>query len=293
MPKSGVLPLSCLVAERRPMPDFEITAPVFAILSSLIEERVGISYSYDDRALLGAKVSARALDAGFETALDYYYYLRYDDPSGTEFNALIESLVVNETFFFRELDQLEMLISSFVVPRVAAGNTPTIWSAACSTGEEPLSVAMLLAQRGLLNHVKLIASDVSASALARAQSGRYGARSLRGASMPSAGERWLRREPNGVVIEPELVRAVDWRRLNLLDEAGVRAVGEVDFILLRNVLIYFADDVALRVVKSLTAQLRVDGALLVGVSESLMRFGTALACEEHGGVFAYRKVSEA
>lgn len=263
---------------------------LLAVLSALVEEHTGLYYGPADRDLLAEKAGARAGEAGFESLLDYYYFLRYDPGAAAELDALVDALVVNETYFFRELAPLEVLVDALVAPLVAGGARPRIWSAACASGEEPLTVAMLLDDRGLAGRVEIVASDVSARVLSRARSGRHGPRSLRDIATPPLAARYLRRQPDGSYEVPRsLVDAIDWRRVNLLDEAQVAAIGPVDFILCRNVLIYFNDATAVRVVARLGAQLRAGGALLVGVSESLLRLGTALECEEHGNAFVYRK----
>lgn len=272
------------------MAELELTPPLFTILSALVEERVGLCYGPEDRELLGSKLSLRASEIGFESLLDYYYFLRYDAGSEQELEALVNSLVVNETFFFRELAPLRVLVSKFVLPLVSAGRTPRIWCAACATGEEPLTLAMLLDEQGLLGRVELVATDVSTSALARAQSGEHGRRSLRQNPAPELVEKWLRAHERGVTVNAALLGSVSFRQLNLLDANAIAAMGQVDFILARNVLIYFRDAVATQVVTRLAEQLRPGGVLMVGISESLLRFGTALACEEHSGVFLYRKV---
>jgi chemotaxis protein methyltransferase CheR len=269
-----------------------LSPPVFAILNALLEERVGLSYTLDDKDILASKVSPRAVEAGFDSLLDYYYFLRHDPSSAAEFAALVNSVVVNETFFFRELAQLQVLVSEHIAPQVAAGNTPRVWSAACSTGEEPLTLAMLLADQGLLERVEIVASDISESALARAQSGQHSRRSLRQVPLPHVAARWLEVHENRISTKPSLRQAVQWKRVNLLDEAAISALGAFDFVLCRNVLIYFKDLTAVRVVKSLVHQLRPHGLLLVGISESLMRFGTGLVCEESSGVFLYRKAAQ-
>jgi chemotaxis protein methyltransferase CheR len=271
------------------MPDLALTPPLFAIFSSLIEERVGLCYTLQDETVLASKLSMRALERGFSSLLDYYYFLRYDAGSESEFEALVNALVVNETFFFREFTPLSVLVSDFVAPLVAAGKTVRIWCAACSTGEEPLTIAMLLERHGLLGSVELIASDVSSTVLAKARSGQYGRRSLRVVPAQELCDKWLTVHEHSVKVDPTLGRAVSWRQLNLLDQAAVRAIGPVDFIVCRNVLIYFRDVTASRVVSTLADQLRPGGALLVGISESLLRFGTSLACEESAGIFLYRK----
>jgi chemotaxis protein methyltransferase CheR len=274
------------------MSDLPLTAPVFAILSALIEERAGLAYNIDDRTLLAEKLSARAVELGFDSLLDYYYFLRYDPGSEGELEILINSLVVNETFFFRELAQLTFVASRVIAPLARAGLRPRVWSAACSTGEEPLTLAMLLAEEGVLERVDIVATDISGKVLARARSGVHSRRSLRSVPLPAVAAKWLEAHADRVVAHPSLTHAITWQRLNLLDPESVRALGRFDCILCRNVLIYFKDATTVRVVTALANQLRAEGLLVVGVSESLMRFSTALVCEERSGVFVYRKATE-
>ena len=112
------------------MPPLANSPSLFAILSALIEGRAGLHYGPEERDLFLERASARASEAGFESLLDYYYYLRYDDAAAPEFEKLIDALVVNETFFFRELQPLKMLVHRLVAPMVATGRRPRIWSAA-------------------------------------------------------------------------------------------------------------------------------------------------------------------
>lgn len=273
------------------MADLELTPPLFAILSSLIEERVGLCYTLQDRDILASKLSTRALELGFGTLLDYYYFLRYDAECEREFAALVNALVVNETFFFREFTPLSVLVTEFVAPRVRSGLRPRIWCAACSTGEEPLTLAMVLEKHDLLDKVELIASDISSAALAKARAGVYGRRSLRQVPAPELAAKWLSVADKDISTAPALRAAVSWRQINLMDRAARETIGAVDIILCRNVLIYFRDETAARVVNELASQLLPGGVLLVGISESLMRYGTSLSCEEVAGVFLYRKAA--
>lgn len=269
-----------------------MTRQSFALLSALIEDRIGLSYAPGDEDLFEGKIAARVFDLGFENALDYYYYLRYDDGDGSELAALTDALVVNETFFFREYAQVDTVLSKVVVPLIKAGKRPRIWSAACATGEEPATIAMWLADRGLLDAVELIASDVSGAALAIAREGRYRARSLRQIPPGVEPSRWIETDDNSLVVRPAIRAAIHWQRINLLDAAAVRELGEMDVVLCRNVLIYFQEDVVRRVVRVLAERLHPQGVLVVGVAESLMRFGMPLQCHELDGVFVYRKGAE-
>lgn len=263
---------------------------VFSILGALIEERGGLHYRLEDLDLLRDKVSARAEQLGFESLLDYYYYLRYDAKGPAELDALIEHLVVHETYFFRELDQLQGLVRH-LLPAVLARREPArIWCAAAATGEEPLSLAILLAEEGCLARCRIVATDISGRALSRARRGEFSGRSTRALSSGPGG-RWLERRGESVSVHPDICAAVEWKQLNLLDQPAISAMGEFDFVLLRNVLIYFADATVRRVLTSVERVLAPGGYLLVGVSESLLRYGTSFACEEHAGAFFYRRVA--
>jgi chemotaxis protein methyltransferase CheR len=180
---------------------------------------------------------------------------------------------------------------------VRAGARPLrIWSAACATGEEPLTLAMLLDERGLLDRAEILASDVSVRALAAAQAGKFGARSWRRPDLPAAAARHLSPQPGGGYrVTPEIIARIRWRRLNLVDPRDVARTaadfGPFDLVLCRNVLIYFNDATVSGVVQSLGDALCPNGVLLVGVSESLLRFGTGLECQETAGTFYYERVA--
>ena len=269
-----------------------LSSSVFAILRGHIEEKTGIHFSNAESDVFVAKVSPRAEEAGFDSLLDYYYFLRYDAKGAAELDALIEHLVVRETYLFRELDQLRSLVRSWIVPRVAAGQRVRIWSAACSTGDEPLSLAVMLAEAGVSDGVEIVASDLSLRAVEIAQQGRFVRRSLR-ALPPESEWRFMTRTSDGSVqVDPALVAKVRFLRVNLLEIDRADGVGSFDAILCRNVLIYFDDDTVRSVVENLAGHLRPGGALLVSVTESLARHGTSLICEEHDNVFFYRKASQ-
>jgi chemotaxis protein methyltransferase CheR len=265
-----------------------LSPQVFIILRALIEEKTGIHYSDHDRELLAERISVRAEEAAFDSLLDYYYFLRYDPEGKRELSALVETLVVNETYFFRELVPLTVLVDAYLAPAIAAGRRPRVWCAAAATGEEPLTLAMLLARRSLLDQVEILASDISERALDQARRGQYGRRSLR--NLPPGYERWLRVEGERATVAPELIERIRWRRINLIDRVELPPAG-FDAILCRNVLIYFSRETAAQVVENLSARLTPEGVLLVGISESLLGLGTLLRCEERGGAFFYEKVT--
>jgi len=271
------------------MNELSLTEPLFRLLSGLVEQRTGLQYGGDHIESFSAKVCGRVAEAGFASPMDYYYYLRYDAASAGEFDVLVDELVVNETYFFRELAQLQSLRDDVLVPLVAKGERARVWCAACSTGEEPLSVAMLLADAGILSQVEIVASDISMGALARAKSGDHRPSSLR--ALPGGmRERWFDMKPDGSArVSTEIRKTIEWRRLNLLDARAVAELGTFDGILCRNVLIYFRDETIRSLIGTLSGALRAGGRIFVGASESLLRFGTLLRCEERNGAFSYSR----
>jgi chemotaxis protein methyltransferase CheR len=272
------------------MPSFPLTPPVFALLTMEIEERAGLHYQPEDRELLEDKISARAQEAGFISPYDYWNFIKHDPAGKAALDALIDSLLVHETYFFRDPQPLEVLADELTLA-VRAGRRPRVWCAACATGEEPLTLAMMLHQRGAMEDVALLASDYSQRALDRARLGEHNLRSMR-ALPPGIEGRYLDVVDGRPQVRSEIMAAVQWRRVNLVDAGAIAALGSFDVILCRNVLIYFKDETARRVVDSLTRALVPGGTLLVGTSESLLRFGTALSCEERRGVFLYVRPKE-
>jgi chemotaxis protein methyltransferase CheR len=270
------------------MPAAVMSPQVFAILSGLVAERAGLHFEPAHASIFADKVAARAEEAGFDSLLDYYYFMRYDAAGARELDLLVDALVVGETYLFRELPPLELMVRELLLPAVASGRRPRVWCAACATGEEPHTLAMLLAARGILGAVDIVASDISERALERARAGRFGRRALR-QEVPAFAAGMLEVDASGVAVPRRLTEAIEWRRINLIDGDAVARLGTFDVVLCRNVLIYFNDRTAREVIDRLAARLIHGGALFVGVSESLLRFATQLACEERGGVFLYKK----
>jgi chemotaxis protein methyltransferase CheR len=266
-----------------------LSPPVFSILSQLIEETTGLHYEARDADLLAERLSVRASELELDSLLDYYYYLRYDEAGPRELEALVDLLVVNETYFFREVDQLRALVELLLPQRLAKQPSCRVWCAACSTGEEPLTLAMLLEERGLLDRVEILASDVSSRVLAKAERGTYSGRALRALGDAARQRHFVTREEGALGVRPALYSRIRWQRVNLLDFDRVGSLGSFDVILCRNVLIYFRDETVVRLVDRFAKSLTVGGLLLVGASESLLRFGTAFDCQEHGGAFFYKK----
>lgn len=266
-----------------------IDPQTYAIFSSLVEELIGLRYEDSSKELLIEKLEVAAVASGFDSLTDYYYFLRYDSAGTRAVQDLIEQLVVSETYFFRELPSMEWLVREVLLPKVQSGSRPRVWSSACATGEEPLTLAMLLDDRGILESVEILATDVSERNLERATSGRFRRRSLREPAPARLCSRYLDRSNDHIAIDRRLVDHVEWRPANLLDADQLPTSRSFDAILCRNVLIYFSEAGVRKVVRALLERLTEDGVLLVGVSESLFSVDADLTCEERSGVFFYKR----
>jgi chemotaxis protein methyltransferase CheR len=265
-----------------------LTPQLFAIFAQLLEEVCGVHYEADNRNILAAKLEAHAFELGHDNLLDYYYGLRYDDPGGIALRKLVDAVQVHETYFFRELAPLAQLVGGHLTEVIRARGRARVWSAACSTGEEPFTLAMLLDERGLLDRVELVASDISTTAVARATTGRHSRRALRDGHPPHLARRYLDVGSHSIAVAPRIRDAVRFLTINLLDDDAIRRLGMFDVIACRNVLIYFCSDQIVRVIDRLARSLEPGGMIAVGVAESLLRLGTGLICEERGGSFFYR-----
>jgi chemotaxis protein methyltransferase CheR len=214
------------------------------------------------------------VELGLDDLRDYYYRLLYDAEADAELDALFDALANNETYFFREESQIWAVAAEILAERRAArpGSRVRVWSAGCSTGEEPYSLAMAILQRqhGDASGVEIFGSDQSRKALERARQGVYGSFSFR--STPAAvRERYFRRQPDGrEQIVPEVRRMVQFGRCNLLGAAGDLPLVKFDAILCRNVMIYFDRDSRRQVVDLFYDRLAQGGYLLLGHSESLL-----------------------
>lgn len=248
----------------------DISDGEFVTLRDLIRDRFGIWYDDQKRFLLLSRLSTRLAKRGIETYGAYVQFLRYDARREDEWSDLASVLSNNETYFFRERAQLKALASKILDEFLQRSPRVRLWSAACSSGEEPYSLAMTMLETGKLPEAMLSirATDISARVLQLAGEGFYRALSFR-ATEPAMIQKWFRPQGDGFVVDERVKRLVSFARLNLLDRAAVAAEGPFDAIFCRNVLIYFDKATQKRVVESFAKALRPGGYLFLGHAESL------------------------
>lgn len=262
----------------------------FLILRDLIMDKTGIYFEDSKRDILADKLSGRVLERGFTSFLDYYYFLKYDQGTEDEWNKVFDLITVRETYFWREYDHIEALMR-FILP-LHAGNPGKfrIWCAACSTGEEPLSLALALHDAGWFEkmRIEILASDASLQSLEHARRGVYRERSVR--HIPEELLRKYFKQENGLWrISPAIHCIVSWKQINLNDESQRDSVPVQNVIFCRNVFIYFREETIFRITAGFYRKLTSPGYLFVGVSESLFRVRTQFELSEIGTTFVYRK----
>lgn len=258
----------------------------FERFRKLIEEESGITLSTGKRALLARRLSGRIRELGLTTFEAYFDLVRADD-SGEELVRMLDLIATNETHFFREPAHFHFLAATYERWRREgdAGERPRrvrVWSAACSTGQEPYSVAMqLLAHfpRESGWSVEVLATDISTAVLARAEAATWGIEKARELPPPYL-KRFMLRGVDSRVGEmrasPELREVVHFERLNLIANLPP-GIGDFDVVLCRNVLIYFTAAQRAAVVERLATRVVPGGFLLVGHAESLLHARGSLA----------------
>ncbi|MBI5561958.1 MAG: protein-glutamate O-methyltransferase CheR [Deltaproteobacteria bacterium] len=255
----------------------KLSNDTFRFLRDVIYARSGIAFAETKKYLLETRLMRRLEERNLKTFEDYYYFLTYDPAREAEFRHLLNSVVTNETSFFRDPVQLDVFKGG-VIPRLieaklaSGGKHIRIWSAACSTGEEPYTLAMMLMEEPLICKmgitIEIIGSDLSDVVLKTAQSARYDRYSLR-----NTPEVYLRKYfvPDGdnFMVNGRVQEVVKYRSINLFETAETRAVRGMDVVFCRNVLIYFDEASKKKVCSHLYDSLVKGGYLLVGFSESL------------------------
>ena len=260
------------------------------LLRDLIAAHTGLHYDNARLHFMSDRLTPLALDRGFDSLLDYYYLLRYDADAPQEWVRAIDALSVQETYFWREADQLAAL-TDHIVPALAATGRDRIriWSLPCATGEEPLSIAMALTEAGWFDRldIELHASDASAAALQRARAGRYGERAFRQLTAARR-DRYFTKMGNEWAVVPELHNRVrSWTRVNAAQPQEWGAAAHADVVFCRNLFIYFESATVVRVVQALADVMRAPSYLCVAAAESLLRLSTPFALHTLGGAFVY------
>ena len=278
-------------------PPLPLSDEVFQLLRDFIYERTGLYFNNSKKYLFENRLYKRIIKANFKTYEEYYYFLKYDPRSQEEIATLFDTITTNETSFFRNLPQLEAF-KKYVLPKIIEDNLRSkhinlkIWSAGCSTGEEPYTLSMILMEHiGLAQNlrIEIIANDISQGVLRSAVRGIYHRNSIRNTPEYYLKKYFKKSEEDKYILKDIVKKWVQFHHINLIDKEKMKSITNIDVIFCRNVLIYFDETSRKEVIARFYDNLRPNGFLFIGHSESLHTISRAFKVLHFGPILAYKK----
>ncbi|MCX7856683.1 MAG: protein-glutamate O-methyltransferase CheR [Deltaproteobacteria bacterium] len=261
-----------------------LTKETFIQLRDFIYERTGIYFTENKMYLMENRLVNRLNELGLSSFEDYYFYLKYgNEKTKTELLNLYDAVTTNETSFFRNPQQFDAFRTIVIKDYLENGQNTTfglrIWSAACSTGEEPYTIAIVLLE--LMEYLKknipfsIYATDISPRVLESAKTGIYSEYSMRGVSDNIKKKYFTLTKEKNYKIKEDVKKFVRFDFMNLMDQEAYRLYRNMDTIFCRNVLIYFDEKAKRKVLENLYECLKPGGFLILGYAETLhqQRYG--------------------
>jgi chemotaxis protein methyltransferase CheR len=271
--RNSAAALALSEAPPQPVREFEFSDADFRDLAQFAYDQAGIALADSKRNLVYSRLSRRLRTLGMSTFREYRDYLA---ANASELEAFINAISTNLTKFFREVHHFDHLRTHVAIPfgqtgyRLGGGRL-RIWSAGCSTGEEPYTIAAVLAReiRNIERYdVKILATDIDTEVLSKGMRGEYPADSI--TEVPAMYREHFggSRRSDNLVMADKLRSLITFRRLNLMEPWPFS--GLFDAIFCRNVMIYFDGPTKTALVDRFTQQIKLDGWLYIGHSESLL-----------------------
>lgn len=272
-----------------------LSTKTFERLRALVQKHAGIDFPDEKKYLLESRVKPRLMAQevpDFETYAD-----RLEQGDTRELANLVNAVTINETAFFRHPSQHEALEDTIFPELVrlhqqGRSGPIRLWSAACSTGDEAYSLAILIREALGPRHTnmeyEIVGTDIDTEVLEEARAGRYRKRSVRNVSQARL-RKYFDRSGETFVVKPSIRDMVEFKPLNLTKAQDMRRMRNFDLIMCANVLIYFNDTSKKDVLRGLYRSLRPGGYLFVGGSETLGELEVPLEPVRHEGALAYRR----
>jgi len=267
----------------------------YAFIQKLVERHAAIMLAPGQEYLVISRLEPLAREAGLADLAALVTRLRRE-PYGTLHANVVEAMTTNETSFFRDIHPFQTLkrtILPELIARPRASRTLRLWSAACSTGQEPYSVAMLIKDTPRLSgwNVRITATDLSRAALERAQLGTYSALELGRGRPPALLNQYFDKQGDAFRVKPELRAMIDWRQMNLAE--SFPPLPAFDVVFLRNVLIYFSAATCTTILKNIHGSMSRNGYLLLGTTENMLGLSTGFESSMVGKTMVYRPLGAA
>lgn len=250
-----------------------ITPSDFSYIRDLVRRHAAISLEQDKSYLLELRLAPLARDAGFASLAEFIGALRQETAVSPMYRQVVEALTTHETFFFRDGHPFETLQNT-VLPKLLQERAPravNIWCAACSSGQEPYSIAMLLRENfpgAEQRRVRIIASDISQAIVERARSGMFNQIEISRGLSPKLLSRYFDKQGQQWRIRQEIRRMVEFEASNLI--GAWPKMPDLDVVFMRNVMIYFDIEVKKTLLSKVRQVLKPDGYLFLGSSETTL-----------------------
>ena len=273
-----------------------ISAEHLEKLAQQIYRKLGLYFDDKKNYFLKTRVAKRMAALGMDDPNDYVFMVSYADTNGLEMQALANLVTTNETYMFREYDQLQGF-ANYCLPEVLSAKQDCgekslrIWCAGCSSGEEAYTLAMIVQEvfpQSQSWDCKIVATDIDENMLRKVTAARYAQRSINDVPQEYM-DKYLIAEGEGYVVRRRTAALVEPRHLNLNDRMALRAMRGFDFIFCRNVLIYFDDLSRKSVVDHFYNALNPGGYIFLGHSESIGRVTTAFKLKRFENHLVYVK----
>jgi chemotaxis protein methyltransferase CheR len=276
----------------------ELNTEHFVRIRDVIYQKLGLHFEQNKLHFLKRRVQARMDALDIADAQQYIFLLAHADADGAEMQQLANLITTHETYMFREFEQLQAF-ADYCLPEILEAkrkrgeNTLNIWSAGCSSGEEPYTLAIILREvlPTIRNwNVRIVATDIDQISLAKTNAARYSQRSVK--DVPAEYyARHLIKDGDEYLVHPETAELVVSRHLNLSDRAELRKMRDFDFVFCRNVLIYFDDASRKMAVDHFYSALKPGGFIFLGHSESVGRITNAFTLRRMAEHLVYCKAA--
>ncbi len=259
---------------KKPAP---LTDKEFNDLSGFIYQLAGIEIPSQRKYLLENRLRSRLNELNLKNFAEYYHYLRNGPDKRREVEIFCEKMTTNETSFFRDPKQLDVFRSAVLAPLIeklkqSGKQELHIWSAGCSSGEEPYTLSIMIHELLKLSiigwRIRITANDISSAMIQKAKDGLYNDHSLRNTSSEII-TKYFVKEPGGYRVHPKIKKNVVFEKINLNDPAAVKRIPKSQIVFCRNVIIYFDMPMKKKVINFFYDNLVHDGFLILGHSESL------------------------
>lgn len=269
-----------------------LTPEELALFNEFLSSRFGLIFPEHKREILASRLEPRLRFHHVHRYIDYYLLLQYD--LERELDPLTRAVTNNESYFFREVAQLETLEGERVAELMTGGvrDELKILSAGCSAGEEPYSINIQVRSSalGLLaDNLRIDAIDIDSERLGMARQATYRPHSLRTLSEEQIGRYFIRREPEVFELRKTFRRGVHFTRGNIIDPRTWSGFAGYDVVFCRNVLIYFSEAALKTAIETFTRVIRPGGLLFLGHSESIIGLTRSFQVERIGRSIAYRR----